>query len=271
MKRNRRVLAQRVTDSHECKAAVELTELHQELAKLGFVRKEKTSPPVAADVRPDFRQQRPLRATRLSPVQRLAQLVNDVRRRLGLERTEAVAEKTATAEKTMPAEKISPANETKKTPAGTAGESASPNQTNRAAAEPVARHPNATLNPPNTMSFPTEQCYHAATTYAAFIEFHFDANHRRAFNASQLIECSLDPNPDAADDKNAPPQKIAFTFSTADVAILGRRLGQRFDYLRDNRLAAVAIHPKRHVELERATICVSAITITPVEINNVIA
>jgi hypothetical protein len=105
------LLARRVTDSHERKAAVELTELHQELAKLGFTRKQKTSPPASADVRPDFRQHR---VTRLSSVQRLTQMVNDVRRWLGLEHTEAVVEKIAPGESVTPVEKISPANETKK-------------------------------------------------------------------------------------------------------------------------------------------------------------
>ena len=108
-----------------------------------------------------------------------------------------------------------------------------------------------------------DQCYLQSTTYAACIEFYFDANHRRAFNVSQLIECSLDPNPDAADDKNAPPQKISFTFSTADVVIVGWRLGLLFDCLRDNRLSAVAIHPKRYAELERAPVYITYITITP--------
>jgi hypothetical protein len=112
--------------------------------------------------------------------------------------------------------------------------------------------------------FPNDCCYLTANTYATCIEFRFDENHRRAFNASQLIEFSLDPNPDATDDKDAPPQKISIVFSTADVAILGWRLGLIADYLRDNRLSAVVILPKRYAELERASAFVSAIKITPV-------
>jgi conjugative relaxase-like TrwC/TraI family protein len=117
------LLARRVADSHERKAAVELTELRQELAKLGFTRKETPAPPVSVAVRNDFRTVRLMRSpmanrlhrvTRLSPVQRLAQVVEDVRRWLGLERTEAVAEKIAPAESVTPAEKISPATETEK-------------------------------------------------------------------------------------------------------------------------------------------------------------
>ena len=116
------LLARRVADSHERKAAVELTELRQELAKLGFTRKETPTPPVSVAVRNDFRTVRPMRSpmanrlhrvTRLSPVQKLAQIVEAVRRWLGRERTEAVANEQAAkaelTESTKPVEKNSPA------------------------------------------------------------------------------------------------------------------------------------------------------------------
>ena len=100
--------------------------------------------------------------------------------------------------------------------------------------------------------------------YAAYIEFHLDEHHRRAFNASQLIEFSLDPNPDADANKNEPPQRITLVFSTADVVVLGWRLGLIADNLRDKKLSAIGILPKRYAELERNAIYVSSITITPV-------
>ena len=109
--------------------------------------------------------------------------------------------------------------------------------------------------------FPKDSCYLSANTYAACIEFHLDEHHRRAFNASQLIEFSLDPNPDADADKNEPPQKITLVFSTADVVVLGWRLGLIADYLRDNKLSAISILPKRYVELERNAAYVSSIAI----------
>jgi hypothetical protein len=112
--------------------------------------------------------------------------------------------------------------------------------------------------------FLRDSSYHIATTYAACIEFHLDEHRRRGFNSSQLIAFSLDPNPDAGDDKNQPPQKLSLTFSTADVVVLGWRLGLVVDYLRDNRLSAVGILPKRYVELERTAAFISAIVITPV-------
>jgi hypothetical protein len=113
-------------------------------------------------------------------------------------------------------------------------------------------------------TFPNDACYLMATTYAACIEFRTDEHHRRAFNASQLIEFSLEPNPDANDDKNLPPQKLSLAFSTADVVVLGWRFGLIADYLRDNRLSAICILPKRYAELDRNSAYVSAITITAV-------
>ena len=112
--------------------------------------------------------------------------------------------------------------------------------------------------------FLRDSCYHTANTYAACIEFHLDEHRRRGFNSSQLIAFALDPNPDADDDKNAPPQKLSLTFSTADVVVLGWRLGLMVDYLRDNRLVAVGILPKRYAELERSSPYVSAIAITQI-------
>jgi hypothetical protein len=118
------LLARRVTDSHTRKAAVELQALRDGLAKLGFVRKERLeekapSPVVVA--RNDFRAVRPMRQTRatrltrLAPVQRLAQLVEDVRHWLGevladgQAVTEKIAEKAAQTEPVKQAEKIAPA------------------------------------------------------------------------------------------------------------------------------------------------------------------
>jgi hypothetical protein len=83
------LLARRVTDSHERKAAIELQALRDDLAKLGFIRKPETLASSGAAVRNDFRPVRsmrsvaagredhPQRATRLSPVQRLSQVVKD--------------------------------------------------------------------------------------------------------------------------------------------------------------------------------------------------
>ena len=112
--------------------------------------------------------------------------------------------------------------------------------------------------------FLKEECYESAISYAACIEFHRDEQHRRGFNVSQLIDYSLDPNPDAADDKSEPPQKLSLVFSTADVVLLGWRLDRLGNLIRENKLVAVGILPRRYAELDRAKVFVSAITITQV-------
>ena len=121
-------------------------------------------------------------------------------------------------------------------------------------------------------TFLEDKCYESANTYAACIEFHQDKHHRRGFHSSQLIDYTLEPNADAGDDRGgsapAPPQKLSLAFSTADVVILGWRLGLIADYLRDNRLSAIGILPKRYAELERNAIYVSSITIMPIAKNN---
>ena len=52
---------------------------------------------------------------------------------------------------------------------------------------------------------------------------------------------TLEPNPDAGENKDAPPQRLALAFSTADVVILGWRLGRLADLLRENTLATVHV------------------------------
>src|ERR1700722_16869362 len=112
------LLARRVTDSHSRKAAVELQALRDGLAKLGFIPKERLEEVLAhgqrlkekapAPVVEDFRAVRPMRATRLTrltrlaPVQRIAQVVEDVRRWLG----EVLADGQAVTEK--PVETVNP-------------------------------------------------------------------------------------------------------------------------------------------------------------------
>jgi len=109
-----------------------------------------------------------------------------------------------------------------------------------------------------------EDCYTTSGKYCACIEFHLTEHKRRGFHTSQLIDYTLEPNPDAEDDKNAPPQKLALAFSTADVVVLGWRLGTLADKLRENDLATVHVLPKRFGELDRSKPFVADIEIKPV-------
>jgi hypothetical protein len=110
-----------------------------------------------------------------------------------------------------------------------------------------------------------DDSYTLSGKYCACIEFHLDEHRRRGFHTSQLIDYTLEPNPDAEDDKNAPPDKLTIAFSNADVVILGWRLSRLSNALRENDLATVHVQPKRYAELEGNKPFVAAIKITPVE------
>jgi hypothetical protein len=59
-------------------------------------------------------------------------------------------------------------------------------------------------------------------------------------------------------------QKLALGFFTADVVILGWRLGRLADLLRENDLATVHVLPKRYADLDHASPIVASITVTPI-------
>src|SRR5271154_2547363 len=109
-----------------------------------------------------------------------------------------------------------------------------------------------------------DSCYSISGRYCSAIEFYLSEHKRRAFCTSQLIEYTLEPNPDAADDKYIPPQRLALVFSTADVEVLGLRLSHLADKLQENDLAAVRVLPKRFAELDRHMPFVASIVITSV-------
>jgi hypothetical protein len=114
-------------------------------------------------------------------------------------------------------------------------------------------------------NFDKDSCYAASGKYCACIEFHLDEGKRRGFHTSQLIEYTLEANPDASDDKNEPPQKLALAFSTADVVILGWRLGLLADKLQENDLAAVRALAKRYADVDRHTPFVASIAVTSID------
>ena len=123
------LLARRVTDSRERKAAVELQALRDDLAKLGYMPRRKQGPEVDSQMSQEngqrlmraSRSKRFMRATRLSTVQRFAQAAENARRwideRLGMTQTEAVAQKIKPDESVKPTEKIGPTIAPKETSA----------------------------------------------------------------------------------------------------------------------------------------------------------
>ena len=109
-----------------------------------------------------------------------------------------------------------------------------------------------------------DNCYSTSGKYCACIEFQLDEEHRHGFHTSQLIDYTLEPNPGAGDDKAVPQQKLALSFSTADVVILGWRLGRLADLLRENDLATVHVLAERYADLDRSRPCVASIIIASI-------
>ncbi|MGA2603121.1 MAG: hypothetical protein ABSG14_02725 [Verrucomicrobiia bacterium] len=107
-----------------------------------------------------------------------------------------------------------------------------------------------------------DDCYTTSIKYCACIEFYPDEERRHGFHTSQLIDYTLEPNPDAGENKSAPPQKLALAFSTANVVILGWRLGRLADLLRENNLATVHVLSKRYADLDRSRPFVASVGIT---------
>ena len=113
------LLARRVTDTHQRKAAIELQALRDGLASLGFIRSErKEEKNVSPVAREDFRTVRPMREmTRvmrfnpLAPVQRLAQTMEQLRRWIGEMLSQRALPRTAISEskEIKQAKKITPA------------------------------------------------------------------------------------------------------------------------------------------------------------------
>ena len=110
-----------------------------------------------------------------------------------------------------------------------------------------------------------EDSYETMNKHCACIEFQLDKEHYHGFHTSQLIGYTIEPNPDACDDRDAPPQKLALTFSTADVVVLGWRLETLAQKLCENELVTVRILPKRYAHVDRYKTFVASIKITPVE------
>ena len=110
-----------------------------------------------------------------------------------------------------------------------------------------------------------DDCYTSSAKYCACIEFRQDEHHRHGFQTGQLIDYTLEPNPNSLDAKDMPPQKLVVAFSTADVVILGWRLGILADKLRENDLATVQVLPRCYADHDRNKPFVASITITPIE------
>jgi hypothetical protein len=72
---------------------------------------------------------------------------------------------------------------------------------------------------------------------AAFVEFQVTPHSRSGFPVAQLCHYTLEAN--AAEGGDAPPERLTFAFPTADVVVLGARLGKLLESIAEQSLAAV--------------------------------
>lgn len=99
---------------------------------------------------------------------------------------------------------------------------------------------------------------------AAFIEFRPDPQTRTGFGAAQLLHYTLEPHRDNQD----APERLTLGFSTADVVILGVRLGKLVGLLNEHLLGSVSILDVRYAATLDKKPWVASISITRLDKSN---
>jgi len=79
----------------------------------------------------------------------------------------------------------------------------------------------------------------------AFIEFRPDAHRRIGFPVAQLCHYTLEPN---GGDTDA-PERLTLAFSTADVVLVGARLGKLVELINEHDLGSVSAVDARYANL----------------------
>jgi hypothetical protein len=106
-------------------------------------------------------------------------------------------------------------------------------------------------------------CYATSGKYCACIEFHLSEHKSPCLPFQPVDRIHPGTKPGRGGRQRHPAAKTGPVFSTADVEVLGWRLGSLADKLQENNLAAVRILPKRYAELERNQPYVAFIGIAP--------
>jgi hypothetical protein len=84
---------------------------------------------------------------------------------------------------------------------------------------------------------------------ASFVEFHVTAHARTGFPIAQLCHYTLESNTEGYD---APPERLTFAFSPANVVVLGARLGKLVEAVHERSLEAVMPLGARYARGARA-------------------
>ena len=102
---------------------------------------------------------------------------------------------------------------------------------------------------------------HGAT---AFVEFQVSPTRTCGFPLGQLCHYTLEANP-AAEGDGGPPERLTMGFPTADVVMVGARLGRIVEAIREQALAAVLPLPDRYNQTLGKAPWVAAIAVTRIE------
>jgi len=106
----------------------------------------------------------------------------------------------------------------------------------------------------------TPSCYTSGPRGGrAFIEFRPDAHTRTGFPVSQLCHYTLEAGRDDAE--LDAPERLTLAFSTADVVIVGARLGKLVDLLNEHDLGSVSVVDARYAGMLVRSPWVASITI----------
>ena len=92
------------------------------------------------------------------------------------------------------------------------------------------------------------------------------ARRQATTEAGPFVNCQIsrcDPA-DCCYDKNGPPDKLTLAFATADVVLLGWKLSNLANHLRNGDLLWVRSAPARYANLDRSKTYVASITVEPI-------
>jgi hypothetical protein len=93
---------------------------------------------------------------------------------------------------------------------------------------------------------PSPTCYTSASRgEALFIELRPDPRTKTGFPVAQLCHYTLEANPGGEEGKDA-PERLTLAFSTADVAIVGARLGKLVELINGHNLTSVSAVDARY-------------------------
>jgi hypothetical protein len=89
-------------------------------------------------------------------------------------------------------------------------------------------------------------CTSASHGGAYFIELRPDPRTKTGFPVAQLCHYTLEANPGGGDEATEAPERLTLGFSTADVAIVGARLGKLVELINEHGLASVSAVDARY-------------------------